>query len=165
MIKDGLPVFFHVVAMARNRIIGKQNKLPWHFPADLKRFKNLTMGQTIIMGRKTFESIGKPLPGRENFVLTRHLSGKEEQEHLLFFDNIDHAFRSVQTEKGFVIGGADLYSQTLSRVNGIYLTKIDAEYEGDAYYPVIPNHFELQSEETIQNDPKIVVCYFQSTHC
>ena len=130
---------YHVVAMAKNRVIGKDNRLPWHFSSDLKHFKKLTAGSTVIMGRKTFESIGKPLPERENFVISRTLSRQEN--HLRYFPSIDAAIAAVTTDKAFIIGGANIYEQTLDKVQGIYLTKIDAAYEGDVYYPEIPGAF------------------------
>ncbi len=166
---------YHVVAMARNRVIGKDNKLPWHYSSDLKHFKQLTMGNTVIMGRKTFESIGKPLPGRENFVLSRNraagiaaprLSGARNDrsnlqiEFFQLFNAIDDAIRSAKNEKIFIIGGAELYRQTIHQVDGIYLTHIDADYEGDAFYPEIPPSFKEKSRTLLQDNPKIeVICY------
>ena len=153
-------MIFHVVAMARNRVIGKNNKLPWHFSSDLKHFKELTTGSTVIMGRKTFESIGKPLPNRENFVLSRTQSGSPAP-HLYFFNSIETALKNVQTENAFIIGGADLYGQTIDLVDGIYLTRIDADYDGDAHYPEIPECFDEVEIEKIQDDPKIEVVFYE----
>ena len=123
-----------MVAMTEGRVIGKNNRLPWHFPADLKNFKKLTMGGTVIMGRKTFESIGKPLPGRDNFVVS-HKPGPEG-ERLKFFPSPEEALVNIQTQKAFIIGGQSLYEQTLDRIDGIYLTLIEGTYEGDAFYPL-----------------------------
>ncbi len=148
-------MIYHVVAVAQNRVIGKDNKLPWHFSADLKFFKNLTMGQTVIMGRKTFESIGRPLPGRQNFVITHH--PKPDAENLRYFSSITEAFRAIQTEQGFVIGGAKIYEATLDQVDGIYLTKIDAAFEGDAFYPEIPESFHGEPKEVLHENPRIQV--------
>ncbi len=153
-------MIFHVVAMARNRTIGKDNKLPWHFSADLKHFKALTTGSTVIMGRKTYDSIGKPLPNRENFVLSRKQSGSPAP-HLHFFNSIETAIKNVQTEKAFIIGGAELYKQTMDLVDGIYLTRIDADYAGDAFYPEIPERFEEVEIEKLQDDPKIEVVFYE----
>ena len=152
-------MLYHIVAMAKNRAIGKDNKLPWHFPADLKHFKRRTTGSTVIMGRKTYESIGKPLPNRENFVLSR--SPQPAQEHLRFFTSLDEALKNVKTENAFIIGGADLFQQTIERVDGIYLTRIDADYEGDAFYPEIPESFEEIEIERLQDNPKIEVVFYQ----
>ena len=147
-------MLYHIVAMARNRVIGKNNKLPWHFSADLKRFKELTLGQTVLMGRKTFESIGKPLPGRANFVLSRSAKGAP------YFPSFKDALKKVETQKCFVIGGAEIYRQTLEKIDGIYLTFIHQDYEGDAFYPEIPPRFKEKSRELLQENPKIeIICY------
>ncbi len=151
--------FYHVVAMARNRVIGKGNKLPWHFPADLKFFKQLTTGGTVIMGRKTFESIGRPLPDRENFVVSRTRAGREGNPS--FFASFEEAAHHVKTPNAYIIGGADIFRQTLDKVDGIYLTRIDADYEGDAFYPEIPEAFEEVSIEALQDNPKIEVVFYE----
>ena len=156
---------YHIVGMAENRVIGKDNKLPWHFSADLKSFKALTLGHTLIMGRKTYESIGKPLPGRANFVLTRSAATVCQQDvvqrdlstdtELQFFSSINSALEAVKTPIAFVMGGADLYAQTLDRVDGIYLTRIPGTYEGDAFYPAIPAHFKLQERRPVPGDDRL----------
>ena len=140
------PKIYHVVATARNRVIGKDNQLPWHFSEDLRYFKKLTMGSTVIMGRKTFESIGKPLPGRVNFVLSRDqaclIPRVDGGSSVRIFNSIKNALSAVHTETAFIIGGAEIYKNTINDVNGIYLTRIDADYQGDAYYPEVPDTFE-----------------------
>ncbi len=146
---------YHVVAMANHRVIGKDNKLPWHFSADLKHFKQLTTGSTVIMGRKTFESIGKPLPNRQNFVISRTRAGHNDNLH--FFSSIEEALHQVATEKAFIIGGSNLYGQTVSIVEGIYLTRIEADFEGDAFYPEIPKGFIQKSKNRLQENPVIEV--------
>jgi len=145
--------------MAKNRVIGKNNGLPWHFSSDLKHFKQLTTGNTVLMGRKTFESIGKPLPNRESFVLSK--SKHQDKEHLKFFDSITSAIQQIPTQQGYIIGGETLYQQTLDGVDGIYLTLIDAEYEGDAYYPEIPPYFKEKSRKKLQDNPKIEVIFYE----
>jgi dihydrofolate reductase len=152
-------MLYHIVAMARNRAIGKDNRLPWHFPADLKHFKRRTMGSTVIMGRKTYESIGKPLPNRENFVLSR--APQKDTEHLRFFTSYEDALKSVKTPDAYVIGGAELYNQTIDKVDGIYLTRIGADYEGDAFYPEIPDSFDEVEIEHLQDNPTIEVVLYQ----
>lgn len=150
---------YHIAAMAKNRVIGKDNKLPWHFSEDMKFFKKLTTGHTVIMGRKTFDSIGRALPNRENFVLSR---SENEKPGAQFFQSLEEALGSVKTEKAFIIGGADLYGQTLHIVDGIYLTRIDREYEGDAFYPEVPEIFEEISVEGLREaDPKIEFVYYE----
>ncbi|MBP9865925.1 MAG: dihydrofolate reductase [Candidatus Omnitrophica bacterium] len=150
---------YHVVATARNRVIGKDNKLPWHFSEDLRYFKKLTTGSTVIMGRKTFESIGRPLPNRENFVISRTLT---EHAGVRLFNSIGNAIGAVQTENAFIIGGAEIYKTTILNVDGIYLTRIDADYEGDAYYPEVPDGFEEVEIQCLrEKDPKIDVVYYE----
>ena len=150
---------YHAAAMARRRIIGKDNKLPWHFSCDLKYFKQLTSGSTVIMGRKTFESIGKPLPERQNFVLSR--DGKVLHEGVRCFSSFGEAVKNVATPNAFIIGGGDLYRQTMDKVDGIYLTCIDEDYEGDTYYPEIPTAFREVNRQRLQDDPKIEVVFYE----
>ena len=152
---------YHVVAMARNRVIGKDNRLPWHFSSDLKHFRDLTWGSTVLMGRKTFEGIGKPLPGRENFVLSR--TKQIPGNHLYFFDSLEKALASIKTQNAFIIGGATLYAQTMECVDGIYLTLVDADYEGEAHYPEIPASFTLKTRTTLQENPPLDVIYYEGT--
>lgn len=138
---------YHIVAAAGERaVIGKDNRLPWHFFADMKFFKQTTTGHTIIMGRKTFESLGKkPLPNRENFVLSRAVL--EAPAGVKAFQSLDEALRAASSEKVFIIGGAELFRQTLDRIDGIYLTRIEKDFEGDTFYPPIPDAFKEKSRE------------------
>ncbi len=153
------PKIYHVVAMARNGVIGKDNKLPWHFPEDLKQFKKLTLGSTVIMGRKTFESIGKPLPGRKNFVISRTMNTRDG---IHVFNSIGNAIGAVSTENAFVIGGAEIYQETMPWIDGIYLTRIEQDYEGDAYYPEIPDDFEeIEIQDLREKAPKIEVIFYE----
>ena len=152
---------YHIVAVSDNGVIGKNNQLPWHFSADLLRFKEITMGCTLIMGRTTFESIGKPLPGRENFVVS-HRPGPEG-ERLRFFTSIDDALTNIKTEKAFVIGGQSLYEQTLNRIDGIYLTRVKGNYEGDAFYPGIPKGFAVKTKEKSKDDPQLEFLYYEKS--
>ncbi len=152
---------FHVVAMAQNKVIGKDNKLPWHFSADLKFFKALTTGQTVIMGRKTHESIGRPLPNRENFIVSR--SVRQDVGTLKNFSSIESALSAVKTEKAFIIGGAEIYRQTIDKIAGIYLTLIHQDFEGDAFYPGIPVGFKEVSREKLQENPLIEIIFYQPT--
>lgn len=154
-------MLYHVVAMARNRVIGKNGKLPWHFSSDLKYFKKLTWGGTVLMGRKTFESIGKPLPGRDNLVLTH--SQKPREAGVQLFASLEEALRQVKTKDCFIIGGASLYEQTMDKVDGVYLTQIDQDYEGDAYYPRIPPHLKEKRREKLQENPKLEAIFYERT--
>ena len=123
-----------IVAMAKNRVIGIDNQLPWHLSADLKRFKALTLGNPIIMGRKTHESIGKPLPGRQNIIVTRNQDYKTEGCDIAH--DLAAAIDMAEPDKEiFIIGGAQIYQQALSSVNYLYLTLVDIECQGDAHFP------------------------------
>lgn len=147
-------MIYHIVATSSNGIIGDDNKLPWHFSEDLKNFKKLTTGQTVIMGRKTYESIGRPLPNRKNFVLSR--SEQNPADEVTYFQSIEDAVQAIETEDAFIIGGEDLFRQTFGLIDGIYLSRIERNYDGDAIYPDIPEIFQLREESTLrQSDPKI----------
>ncbi|WP_128894054.1 type 3 dihydrofolate reductase [Longirhabdus pacifica] len=124
-----------IFAMGENRVIGNNNQLPWHLPADLAFFKKTTMHHPIIMGRKTFESIGKALPGRLNIVVTRDKN--YEAEHCTVVHSVDELVKKYgdTKEEVFVIGGAILYESFLPYANKMYITKIEHEFEGDAFFP------------------------------
>jgi dihydrofolate reductase len=125
--------------MDRNRVIGRENNLPWHLPADLKWFKKNTIGKTIVMGRKTFESIGRPLPGRTNIVLSRDKN--YQAEGCVVVHAMEEALDVVDDEEEImIIGGAQLFRQLISQANRLYLTRIDAEFEGDSYFPSLDSN-------------------------
>ncbi|PTL83838.1 dihydrofolate reductase [Vitiosangium sp. GDMCC 1.1324] len=135
-----------IVAMASNRCIGRDNTLPWRLPADLKRFKQLTMGHTLIMGRKTYESIGRPLPGRTMLVLTRQRDYAPEGVQVAH--SLERALELARGDEVFIAGGADLYQQALGRVQRLYLTRIEREYEGDTFFPELDlSGWKLVAEE------------------
>ena len=122
-----------IAAMDKNRLIGANNGLPWHLPADFSHFKKVTMNKPIVMGRKTFESIGKPLPGRQNIVISR--SGFSAQG-VTVVDSIDAALAAAKNvDEIMIIGGASFYKQMIDRADRMYLTYVDAECEGDAWFP------------------------------
>jgi len=122
-----------IVGLARNRGIGLAGALPWHVPEDLKRFKALTMGHAIIMGRKTHESIGKALPGRRNLVVTR---GAGQFAGCEVVGSLDAALQSVSEDPlPFIIGGAQLYAEALPKVTHLFLTQLDRDVEADAFFP------------------------------
>ena len=121
-----------IVAMSNNRVIGKDNKMPWHLSDDLKNFKKITTGKTIIMGRLTYDSIGKALPNRKNIVLSRNL----KDSNVLISSNLKEVLNSTKNnEEVFIIGGENLYSQVINIANKLYLTTIDANIDGDKYFP------------------------------
>ncbi len=137
-----------VIAIDRNRVIGHQGKLPWHLPADLKRFKALTMGHHIIMGRKTWESIGKPLPGRTSVVISR--DPNYSAAGAIVVESLAQAREVASSDaEAFVIGGAEIFREALPQLDRLYLTRIDAEYSGDVFLPVFEDDgWELVSEES-----------------
>ncbi len=128
-----------VVAMDKKRLIGSGDTLPWHLPADMKRFRAITMGKPVIMGRKTYESIPKrfrPLAGRHNIVLTRNRNYSAQGCTIVF--SVEDALSAAgQVDEIIIGGGAHLYAQLLPRAHRLYLTKIDAEFEGNVYFPEI----------------------------
>lgn len=122
-----------LVAFDRNRLIGRENELPWHLPADLEYFKQTTLGKTIVMGRKTYESIGKPLPGRTNVVLTKNTSFKAEGCTILHAP-VQVLQISKPDEEVFVIGGNTVFKAFEPYVERLYITEINASFEGDTYF-------------------------------
>ena len=123
-----------VVAMDDNRLIGSKNQLPWHLPADLAYFKKLTTGKSILMGRKTYDSIGRPLPNRRNIVITRNANISIPGCEVV--SSIDYALELTKEDpEVMVIGGASLCEQLLPKINRLYITKIDGEFEGDVFFP------------------------------
>ncbi|WP_243299924.1 dihydrofolate reductase [Bacillus litorisediminis] len=128
-----------LLAMDLNQGIGYENDLPWHLPEDLKYFKRVTMGHTIVMGRKTFDSIGKALPGRRNVIMTRD-SAYVNPEGTEVIHSLDHLLllnKEKPNEEFFVIGGADIFRQVIPFTDRLYITFIEAEYKADTYFPVI----------------------------
>ncbi|WP_415882751.1 type 3 dihydrofolate reductase [Neptuniibacter sp. QD72_48] len=129
-----------IVAQAKNRVIGVNNKLPWHLPEDLRYFKQVTMGKPIIMGRNTYESIGRPLPGRTNIVISRQESYAPQGVKVV--SSLEAAIDMAESvamidgaSEAMVIGGGQIYAQALEKADRLYLTEVDAEIEGDAWFP------------------------------
>lgn len=154
-----------IVAMAKNRVIGVDNALPWHLPADLKHFKALTMGHHIVMGRKTYESIGKPLPGRTSMVVTRNAA--YSAPGVTAVNSLPAAISACgDDDEIFVIGGAELYLQAITLADRIYLTEIDADIRGDAYFPELnPGEWKEVSREThSQLEPQPLQYHFVIYH-
>lgn len=137
-----------IVAQSENRIIGRGNKLPWYLPEDLKYFKRITQGKPIVMGRKTYESIGRPLPGRTNIVISRNSSYQSPGVHVVA--SLDAALELAEnqalidgSEEMLVIGGAEIYAQALTQADRLYVTQVHATIEGDASFPEI-DHAQWQ---------------------
>ncbi|MHC4221836.1 MAG: dihydrofolate reductase [Planctomycetota bacterium] len=148
------PLLSLVTAMDSNRLIGQNNSLPWHLPADLAFFKATTMGKPIIMGRKTYTSIGKALPGRQNIVVTRDSSF--DAPDCKVANSIDAAISlTADSEEVMLIGGASLYEQTLDRADVIYLTLIHHQFTGDTWFPQIDTKlWKLVSRDDFNADDK-----------
>ena len=145
-----------VVAAAENNVIGKNNQLLWHLPNDLKFFKNTTWGMVVIMGRKTFESVNKPLPGRINIVITRQ-SDWATEEVITAADLNDALKKAAETncKEIFVIGGGEIYKQSMAIANKIYITRVHTAPDGDTFFPVIDeNNWELTSNEDFEANAK-----------
>lgn len=153
-----------IVAMAQNRVIGREGKLPWHLPEDLKWFKKVTLGHGVLMGRKTFESIGKPLPGRVNFVVSR----KEppvtdpklgESTQLVYIKDLAQFHPGdYDVDEIFVIGGAEIYQAFLPRCEELWITRIPKTVEGDTFFPPFEEEFELK--EVLHKTPEFEVQRF-----
>ena len=147
--------------MAKNRVIGANNKLPWHLSDDLKRFKQLTMGHTLIMGRKTFDSIGRPLPGRVNIVVSRNPS--LSIPGAIVVPSLEEAIANTKGEKAYVIGGSEIFAKALPLATHIDLTQIDAEVEGDVYFPKISESSWQETSRDSLRDPKSGLSYHNVT--
>lgn len=137
-----------IVAMSKNRVIGDSNTLIWHLPEDLKRFKQLTTGNAIVMGRKTYESIGRPLPNRRNIIITRDKDYSIEGCEVV--NSLEEAFL-ITGSNCFVIGGGEIYKQSLSYSEKIYLTLIDKDFEGDTEFPEINSEWKEINKEDFES--------------
>ena len=142
-----------IAAMADNRVIGKDNQMPWHLPADFAWFKRCTMGKPVVMGRKTYESIGRPLPGRLNIVISRDASLSIED--VTTVTSIEQALEVAgEVEEVMIIGGGAIYAACLPMANKLYVTHIEAEIEGDTQFPDWGNEFKETYSEAYQADEK-----------
>lgn len=148
-----------IVAMAHNRVIGLNNQMPWHLPADLAWFKKNTLNKPVIMGRKTFESIGRPLPNRHNIVISRQIESIDNKiSNVSWVKSIDEAIslaQKKQPDEVFIIGGGNIYQQVLPLIERLYLTHIDAELQGDTYFPdYLSEQWQVIYQEDHQADEK-----------
>lgn len=144
--------------MSKNRVIGCNNQLPWHMPADLKRFKQLTLNKTVIMGRKTFESIGHALPDRENIIITHQKD--YSANHCKIAHSLKDALSLSSHQDVFIIGGQTIYEQALSIANQLFITLIDETISGDTFFPEIQKEkWQLISNEKHERDEKNQYAY------
>jgi len=141
-----------IAAVGRNRALGKDNDLIWHIPADLRRFKSLTRGHHVIMGRKTFESLGRPLPKRTNIIVSRNPDYKAEG--CIVVNSLEKALEIAQSDpKPFILGGAEIYKQALSFADAMDLTYVHENFEADAFFPEFdPQEWELTGREDFKKD-------------
>jgi dihydrofolate reductase len=145
-----------IVAAAANGAIGKNGQLLWHLPKDLKFFKNTTWGMAVVMGRKTFESVNKPLPGRVNIVITGNAdwAAPGTQTATSLTDALEQA-KATNCKEIFIIGGGEIYRQALSLADTVYLTRVHAELEGDTFFPELPTtDWQLASNDDFETDEK-----------
>lgn len=140
-----------IVAISKNRVIGDSNKLIWHLPSDLKRFKEITTGHPIVMGRKTYQSIGRPLPNRRNIIVTR--DEEFEVEGCEVVNSIEEALL-LTNSNCFIIGGGEIYKQSLNLAEQIYMTQIDEEFEGDTTFPELDRSWYVSKKEDFLSDEK-----------
>jgi dihydrofolate reductase len=146
-----------IAAMGANRVIGQGNRLPWHLPADLRRFKALTVGHTLIMGRRTYDSIGRPLPWRKMVVITRQEGWQPAgpgKDSVLVVHSLDEALQAARRDAGesddevFIAGGGEIFQAALPLAGRIYLTRIEAPFPGDAYFPQLdPQDWRIVEQE------------------
>lgn len=149
-----------IAAMSANRVIGINNTIPWKLPEDLKYFKKLTLGKSIIMGRKTFESIGRALPSRENIVLTKQQT--YQVQGVKVAHSLKEAIELAENPEIFIIGGAEIYKQSLPLVETVYLTLIEKNFDGDAYFPKLDlKVWQLVQEENHYSESEKFAYKFQ----
>lgn len=135
-----------IAAASENNALGKDNDLVWHLPDDFKRFKELTSGNYILMGRKTYESFPKPLPNRKHLIITRQ-DNYQVPENCFVFDSISSALQSVDNADVWIIGGGEIYNQSMGIADRIELTRVNSEFEADTFFPEIGDEWELVKEE------------------
>jgi dihydrofolate reductase len=140
-----------IAALGKNRAIGKRGKLLWRISDDLKRFKRLTLGHPIIMGRKTYESIGRALPGRTNIVVTRNQS--LSAPGIIVVHSFHEAMRTAGADEIFIIGGGEIYTQALPRAEKLYLTLVESSAEGDVFFPEYEKEFAKETFRESHTDP------------
>lgn len=154
-------ILSHIVAVAKNGVIGANGKMPWHIPEELEYFKYRTEGHTLIMGRKTFESLGKPLKKRMHIVVSSNKDFSYDGFWVRVVPSIDEALKLASKlmplwgREVFVIGGGTLYRQTLDMVDFVYLTVIDKDFDGDTFYPDLPEFFVQSGEEKREGSPSL----------
>jgi len=151
-----------IAAMARNRVIGRNNKMPWDLPSDLHRFKETTMGHPLIMGRKTFESIGHPLPGRKNIVITRR-QGFGPAGCIVARDLRSAIALCEGADEVFICGGEAVFREAMAFADRIYLTVINKDFDGDTFFPEVPDAFKVIERRAFKDLLPYEVLIYQRT--
>jgi Dihydrofolate reductase len=151
--------FKAIAAMSLNRVIGAGNKIPWHLPEDFKWFKKMTTGHVIVMGRKTFESIGKPLPNRMTVVVTRARLNIHGVRIIADLNQLDSLEAELAGREIFICGGAQIYEQTLPLCSDLYLTLVNRNVDGDTFFPAFEDRFKLKEE--ILDQPEFKILHYQ----
>ena len=149
--------FKAIAAMSENRVIGRGNEIPWHIPEDFKWFKETTMGHVLVMGRRTFESIGKALPGRETMVLTR---GDFSHPDVTVIHSLDEVAARLNGRDCFIAGGAQVYEQALPRCSDLFLTLVKRQVEGDVFFPEFENWFKLI--EVLRDEEEFSITHYRN---
>ena len=152
-----MSAFKAIAAMSENRVIGRGREIPWHIPEDFKWFKETTMGHVLVMGRRTFESIGKALPGRETMVLTR---GEFSHPDVTVIRSLDEVAPRLDGRDGFIAGGAQVYEQALPRCSELFLTLVKREVEGDVFFPEFENYFE--EVEVLREEAEFRIVHYRN---
>ena len=152
-----MSAFKAIAAMSENRVIGRGKEIPWHIPEDFKWFKETTMGHVLVMGRRTFESIGKALPGRETMVLTR---GEFSHPDVTVIRSLDEVAPRLEGRDGFIAGGAQVYEQALPRCSELFLTLVKREVEGDVFFPEFENYFE--EVEVLREEAEFRIVHYRN---
>jgi dihydrofolate reductase len=142
-----------VSAMSKDKVIGRDNTLPWHLPQDLKRFKSLTLNQVVVMGRKTYESLGKSLPNRLNIILTKDTKWKDiKGDNTYVYYSVEEVLERFKTRDLFIIGGSEIYKAFMDYADKMEITLIEKDIEGDTFFPEITEKWEIENKETHENE-------------
>jgi dihydrofolate reductase len=149
--------FKAIAAMSENRVIGRGSQIPWHLPEDFKWFRQATLGHVLVMGRKTFESIGRPLPGRETIVLSKTGFSYPGVRTAATLDEVE---AMVNGRQAFICGGAEIYRLALSRCSDLYLTLVNRTVEGDVFFPPFEDQFELVAE--LRDTPEFKILHYRN---
>ena len=152
-----MSAFKAIAAMSENRVIGRGNEIPWYIPEDFKWFKETTMGHVLVMGRRTFESIGKALPGRETMVLTR---GEFSHPDVTVIRSLDEVSPRLEGRTAFIAGGAQIYEKALPLCSDLFLTLVKREVEGDVFFPEFENYFE--EVEVLREEAEFRIVHYRN---